>query len=485
MPAEGCISKLSRPGLKMGIKKLLLYFFLVGALSAIAVFYCCPELRHDREPPKLDDEWWGRGPLPTDATKFPKDDPLIKKYVVNIEESVLKDLKSRLNNTRFVEPLENAQFHYGFNDNYLKEVVEYWKSKYDWRKNEKVLNKFSHFVTQIEGISVHFIHEKPDLKGKKLRVLPLLLSHGWPGSVYEFYKILPMLTTPREGRDYVFEVICPSIPGYGFSEAPHQAGFSAASAARLFSKLMDRLGHKTYYVQGGDWGSVITSILSKAYPERVIGVHVNFMSPRIGVIGYLKYALGSMFPSHFMTPDEEARMYPLKKILVFFLEESGYFHIQATKPDTVGSGLADSPAGLAAYVLEKFSTASDRNSRNLPDGGLTKKFTMDELLTNVMIYWCTNSMASSQRLYKEALNEKMRSYDFDSLPLKVPSGIAAFPNEVIMFPKSFIQHRFKNLVSYTSMPRGGHFAALEEPKLLADDLWEFVVNVENFKKKQQ
>lgn len=469
----------------MVIKKILYFFLFLGILSAVGVVYLFPELRYDREPPKLEDEWWGRGPLPTDASKLPKDDLTIKKFVINVEEPVLKDLKSRLNNTRFVEPLENVKFHYGFNGAYLKEVVEYWKSKYDWRKHEKELNKFSHYTTQIEGINVHFIHEKPKLQGKKLRVLPLLLSHGWPGSVYEFYKIIPMLTTPTEGRDYVFEVICPSIPGYGFSEAPHQAGFGAASAARVFSKLMDRLGHKTYYVQGGDWGSVITTIMSVVHPERVLGLHINFLTPKIGVIGYLKYAFGSVFPSYFMTPDEEARMYPLKKNLLFFLEESGYLHIQATKPDTVGSSLGDSPAGLAAYILEKFVTASDRGSRDLPDGALTKKFTMDELLTNVMIYWVTNTMASSQRLYKEAFNPKMRSLDFESLPIKVPSGIAAFPHEVIMFPRSFIQHKFRNIVSYTLMPRGGHFAALEEPKLLADDIWNFVVQVENFKKEEK
>lgn len=396
-----------------------------------------------------------------------------------MDESVLKDLKSRLNKTRYVEALDNVQFQYGFHSSFLKEVVEYWKTKYDWRKHEKELNKFEHFTTQIEGIDVHFIHQKPNLQGKKLRVLPLLLVHGWPGSVYEFNKILPLLTTPREDKDYVFEVICPSIPGYGFSEPPHQPGFSIASAARVFMKLMDRLGHKKFYTQGGDWGSAITSIMAVAYPERVLGLHLNMVAVRLGLIGSIKYAIGYLFPTLFMTPEEHARIYPLKNLALDLLQETGYLHIQATKPDTVGTALADSPAGLAAYIMEKFSTWTDKSYKDLPDGGLTKKFTLDELLTNVMIYWCTNTITSSQRFYKESLSAKAQSYDFDRVPVKVPTGIAIFPNEIISFPKTFCAQRYRNIVLFSEMARGGHFAAFEEPKLLADEIWDFVIRVEN------
>ena len=216
----------------------------------------------------------------SEGQSIPKDSLAINKFVVNVPDSVLQDLKTRLNNAKFVESIEGSNFRYGFNSNYLKQVVEFWKTKFDWRQQEKELNKYNHFKTQIEGIDVHFVHVKPSKPAKT--VVPLLLLHGWPGSFYEFYKSIPLLTEPV--NDLAFEIVCPSIPGYGFSEAPHQEGmkflieifniyfyylgFNILHAARFFVKLMNRLGHKKFFVQGGDWGGIIGTVMSNLYPEK-------------------------------------------------------------------------------------------------------------------------------------------------------------------------------------------------------------------------
>ncbi|XP_013793323.2 epoxide hydrolase 1-like [Limulus polyphemus] len=245
----------------MGYKTAMLIF---GVLSAILI----PIFWPDPEPPVLPDMWWGRGKLLFDPAKFPKDNPAVRPFRVNVMNETLRDLNRRLDNTRLSDPLDNVQFQYGFRSDYLKKVIDYWRNTYDWRKEEKRLNQYDQFLTQIEGIDIHFLHIKPTKTNPKMKVLPLMLIHGWPGSVVEFYKILPLLVTPSGDRDFVFEVICPSIPGYGYSEAPHQPGFSMADAARVFVKLMDRLGFPKFYVQGGDWGSAISTVISAVYPKK-------------------------------------------------------------------------------------------------------------------------------------------------------------------------------------------------------------------------
>ncbi|KAM9810164.1 epoxide hydrolase 1 [Syngnathus typhle] len=417
------------------------------------------------------DGWWGAGEKPQ------SEDDKIYSFEVQTSDDEIKVLQERIDNTRYSDPLEDSTFEYGFNSTYLKQVVSYWRHQYDWKKQVAMLNKYPHFKTKIEGLDVHFIHVRPTPQ-KNQKVVPLMLVHGWPGSFFEFYKILPLLTESH--NDLAFEVICPSIPGYGFSEAPHKQGFNTFAAARIFLKLMELLGFLQFYLQGGDWGSLITTNMAQMKPQCVKGLHLNSFMSRKGSKVMLSLLIGPYLPCLVSLSREDVRrLFPFfKKQVWTILRESGYLHIQATKPDTVGCAMNDSPVGLAAYILEKFSTWTDMENIHLEDGGLERKFSLDDLLTNVMIYWTTGSIVSSMRFYKENLKENIENRIDSRTRIFVPTGLAAFPGELMHCPKSWAQNRFQNIVSYTMMPRGGHFAAFEEPHLLANDLIQFVRRVE-------
>uniref|UniRef100_A0A8D0GQ96 Epoxide hydrolase n=1 Tax=Sphenodon punctatus TaxID=8508 RepID=A0A8D0GQ96_SPHPU len=427
----------------------------------------------------IEEGWWGKG-----QKSDSQEDVTIQPFQVETSEAELIDLFRRLDQARFTEPLEDSRFQYGFNSTYLKKIVSYWRNQFDWKKQVEVLNMYSQFKTKIEGIDVHFIHVKPPRLPEGHSAKPLLMVHGWPGSVYEFYKIIPLLTDPANhglSDEHTFEVICPSIPGYGFSEAPHKKGFNSVSAACIFYKLMLRLGFNEFYAQGGDWGWLICTNLAQIAPKHVKGLHLNMVSvTNIGVTQLLSGLLGRYFPGLFGFQTEDIRrLFPfLEKIVYRTLQESGYAHIQATKPDTVGCGLNDSPVGLAAYILEKFSTWTDHGFRDLEDGGLERKYNMDDLLTNVMIYWVTGCMVSAMRFYKENLGKGIGTQKHEKLPVTVPTGVASCPHEILHTPQSWAQKKYINIVSFNFMPRGGHFAAFEEPELLAADIQQFVGKVE-------
>ncbi|XP_044140776.1 epoxide hydrolase 1-like [Bufo gargarizans] len=423
--------------------------------------------------------WWGPGVKPQK-----NEDPSVRPFRIEASEEDIKDLQDRLDRTRFVTPLEDAQFHYGLNGTELQKIVSYWRDSFDWGKQVEIINRYPHYKTSIEGLDIHFVHVKPPHLPPGQKAIPLLMVHGWPGSFYEFYRIIPLLTEPRKhGLDpgVTFEVICPSIPGYGFSDASQKKGFDALAAARIFYKLMLRLGFSEFYLQGGDWGSFITTVLSQMKPESVKGLHLNMvMLPKGGLKMLLYLLLGRHLPWLVGFTREDVRLvYPyFEKSVYALLRESGYLHIQATKPDTVGSALNDSPAGLGAYILEKFSTWTDPDFRKLEDGGLQRKYTMDDLLTNVMIYWTTGSITSSMRFYKENFTREFQTSPAAKTPVYVPTGIAAFPSELMHAPRVLAKDKFKNIITYTFMPRGGHFAAFEEPELLARDIQNFVSKVE-------
>ncbi|NXL88749.1 HYEP hydrolase, partial [Alectura lathami] len=430
---------------------------------------------------EMGDGWWGAGEKPLNAYE----DESIRPFRIEASDKDIEDLHRRLDQARYTPPLEGAAFHYGFNSNYLQKVVAYWRNQFDWHKQVQILNKYPHFHTTIEGIDIHFIHVKPSYVPHGQAVQPLLMVHGWPGSFYEFYKIIPLLTDPAkhglESGDVVFEVICPSIPGYGFSGAPRQKGFDTLATARIFHKLMKRLGFKKYYVQGGDWGSRITTNMSQMLPQSVKGLHLNLIFIRIqGLKKVIQVMLGTYAPWLVgFTREDVQRMYPFMQRNIYdLLRESGYMHIQATKPDTAGCGVNDSPVGLAAYILEKFSTWTDKSYLDKDDGGLESKYSLDDLLTNVMIYWVTSSIVSSMRYYKENFARNPGELADSRVGVYVPTGIAAFPQELAHTPRTWAKDIFKNIVSYTYMPRGGHFAAFEEPKLLAQDIIHFVRRVE-------
>ncbi|XP_062851855.1 epoxide hydrolase 1 [Trichomycterus rosablanca] len=449
----------------------------VCAVSSVGIGSLLCYLAWRKTPKKIPvgDGWWtvGEKPLVEDTT--------IRPFVVENSEQMLQDLYHRIDQTRYTESLEDSRFHYGFNSAYLKKVALYWRHEFKWEKQVKVLNKYPHFKTNIEGLDVHFIHVKPTPRAGQ-KVLPLMMVHGWPGSFFEFYKILPLLTETED--DIVFEVICPSIPGYGYSEAPQKQGFITVDAARIFHKLMERLGFSEYYLQGGDWGAFITVNMAQMKPECVTGLHVNMITARAGsTVTILSLTIGRYLPFLVgFTREDVRRMFPyMQKNVYELLKESGYMHIQATKPDTAGCAVNNSPVGLAAYILEKFSTWVDFKNRDLQDGGLESTFSLDDLLTNIMIYWTTGSITSSMRFYKENMGKNFHSRVDNITKVYVPTGLAAFPHELMHCPWTWARARFTDIRSYTYMPRGGHFAAFEEPELLAQDLKQFVKKVENKK----
>ncbi|GBP32300.1 Juvenile hormone epoxide hydrolase [Eumeta japonica] len=344
----------------------LLAVAVLGGIGFVVWRYLCPSC-HPPKPPVLDaDEWWG-----PDHLKATRDES-IKPFKIVFKPDMIKDLKDRLSRARkWTPPLEGVAFEYGFNSKSLEKVLQYWKDSYQFEAREKYLNTYPQFTTFIQGLSIHFIRVKPDAT-QGVEVVPLLLLHGWPGSVREFYELIPLLTKQRPGRNFVFEVVIPSLPGYGFSDAAVRPGLATPQKAVIMRNLMRRLGYQKFYVQGGDWGSVIVSNMATLFPEDILGHHTNlpFVQHKCTL---LKTLVGSVFPSWVVEEKYAERMYPLSKFFSFLLEESGYLHLQATKPDTVGVALTDSPAGLAAYILEKFSTMTLFDYKHLPDGGLTKK----------------------------------------------------------------------------------------------------------------
>ncbi|NP_001295475.1 uncharacterized protein LOC105689317 [Athalia rosae] len=454
----------------------ILKYSLIGVGLIVGISYLFNQ-GGNQKAPKLGDQWWGPGK----EQKIVKD---VVPFKVNFSKGDIEDLKTRLKNTRNLTPaLENAGWTYGVDGKFVPKIVDYWLNKYDFKKREQYLNQYDQFVTNIQGLNIHFLHVRPKNSGGK-RVLPLLIQHGWPGSVVEFYKIIPMLTTPRDDYDFVFEVIAPSLPGFGFPSGAVRPGLGAAQIAVVLKNLMLRLGFNKFYTQGGDWGAIITAHMAVLFPEHVLGIHSNMcavLQPQTFFTTYLY----SYWPS-LLVPDEDYHlMYPLSKKWSRTIEETGYFHIQATKPDTLGAALADSPAGLAAWILEKFSTGTNPELRFKEDGGLFDIHSPDELLDNVMLYWMPNSMTTAIRIYAETFSAANRALRMDYVPIEVPSACAQFPHEISYQPPSLLSARYKKLIRARKMPKGGHFAAFEQPQLLADEVWTSIGIMEADKKQRE
>jgi len=370
-------------------------------------------------------------------------------FKIHVTDAVLSDLKERLARTRFPGEIANSNWDYGTNLAYLKELVAYWRDRYDWRAAERRLNQLDQFTTNIDGLDIHFVHQR----SKNPNAMPIAITHGWPGSFTEFTKIIGPLTDPAAyggNASDSFHVVAISIPGFGFSGKPADRGYGPERIAGILAKLMARLGYTRYGLQGGDWGSSISRFTALNDASHVAGLHLNFClaGPPPGVKD----------PNEGVPPAELERT---RARQAFFENERGYFLEQSTKPQTVGYGLDDSPAGLAGWIVEKFRTWSDN------DGNVEQKFTKDELLTNVMIYWVTQSGASSARIYYE--NQRAPAAQ---RRVEVPTACAVFPKEISIAPRRWVEAWY-NVTRWTEMPRGGHFAAMEEPQLLVDDLRAF------------
>ncbi|MEE9280200.1 MAG: epoxide hydrolase family protein [Myxococcota bacterium] len=376
----------------------------------------------------------------------------MEKFEVSVPDAVLEDLQLRLANPRFPDQLEGAGWDYGTELEYLRELVDYWRYEFDWRAQEKILNRFAQYKTRIDDLEIHFVHAKSG----EPSALPLVITHGWPGSVFEFYKIIGPLTDPAAhgGRaEDAFHVVCPSMPGYGFSSAPTKPGFDVRAVAETIAKLMAALGYEAYGAQGGDWGAIASTWLGVIDAEHVRGIHLNM------VIAGRPTDVED--PTAGLDPEELA---DLSGGAEFAREETGYQRIQGTRPQTLGYGLNDSPVGLAAWIVEKFRAWSDCN------GNPENRFTKDELLTNIMIYWVTQSITSSTRLYYETLHADR--FGAADERVEVPTGVALFPKEMSKPPRAWAERRY-NIRRWTRLESGGHFAALEEPEALVGEIRDF------------
>ncbi len=373
-------------------------------------------------------------------------------FAIRISDAVLADLAHRLDTTRWPDEFENPGWEYGSNLAYMRSMAKYWRHSYDWRREEAMLNQLPQFRIALDGFHIHFVH----VRGKGPAPLPLIVTHGWPGSFVEMLKLIPLLTDPAAhgGRvEDAFDVVVPSLPGYGFSDRPCERGMDPKKIAALWVRLMQELGYERFGAQGGDWGSIISIVLGLDHAERMIAIHLNYIAGRFLLGGTLN-----------VQPEDEIASAYLGQLRAWWDAEGGYSHEQGTKPQTLGYGLNDSPVGLAAWIVEKFRTWSDCA------GDVESIFTRDELLTNITIYWVTETAPSSARLYYESRQRPLSL----SLSNRVepPVAVAVFPKEIVMPPRALAE-RGLNIVRWTVMPKGGHFAAMEQPELLAKDLQEF------------
>jgi pimeloyl-ACP methyl ester carboxylesterase len=374
--------------------------------------------------------------------------PDIRPYRIEVPNAVLDDLKERLARTRWPEAETVDDWSQGIPLAYTRDLAAYWADGYDWRSREAALNRFDHYLTEIDGLDIHFIHQRSPHDD----ALPLLITHGWPGSVVEFHKVIEPLVNPPSGRpEDAFQVICPSLPGYGFSGRPTHAGWGVQKIAEAWETLVGRLGYDRYGAQGGDWGAAVTTQIGRNR-GRCVGIHLNMPIARP--------ATGSSGGD--LTEDEQ-------RALAAFAEHqkwgTGYSKQQSTRPQTLGYGLVDSPVGQLAWIVEKFWGWTDCDGH--PENVLSR----DELLDNVMLYWATSSGASSARLYWESFNKFVTDDRVD-----LPTGVASFPKEILRTPRQWCEVAY-NITHWTTMPRGGHFAAFEQPELFVDDVRAFFATV--------
>jgi epoxide hydrolase len=358
-------------------------------------------------------------------------------FRIDIPDADLDDLRQRLRRTRWPEPETVDDWSQGIPLAYVRQLCEYWLDRYDWRATEARLNRLPQFVTEIDGVDIHFLHARSAEQG----ALPLVITHGWPGSLVEFLKVIGPLTDPvafgGNAAD-AFHVVCPSLPGYGFSGKPGRPGWGTGHIADAWDQLMGRLGYERYGAQGGDWGAQVTTAIGMRHPEHVAGIHLN---------------MPIAFPDPAVVDDPTERERAALDSLEYYGRwDSGYSKQQSTRPQTVGYGLVDSPAGLCAWIVEKFWSWTDC------DGDPANVLSRDELLDNVMFYWLPATGASSARLYWESFAEPFLG------PVPVPVGCSIFPKEIFRPTRRWAQEQFPNLHYWNELDRGGHFAAFEQPE---------------------
>ncbi|MCP3985014.1 MAG: epoxide hydrolase 1 [bacterium] len=367
----------------------------------------------------------------------------IQPFRISASDEQLDDLHRRLRNTRWPEAETPDDWSQGIPLAYTQEVCAYWAEKYDWRTREASLNRFDQFKTGIDGLGIHFIHQRSPHQD----ALPLVMTHGWPGSIVEFQKVIDPLTNPTAhggNAADAFHVVCPSLPGFGFSDKPTGPGWGVPKIAAAWAELMPKLGYSNYVAQGGDWGAMVTTAIGIQDPENCRGIHLNM--PIVAP------------DPETMTELTELEQAALASMQHYQEKDSGYSKQQSTRPQTLAYGLTDSPAGQAAWILEKFWSWTDCDGH--PENALTR----DEMLDNVMLYWLPATGASSARLYWESFNQ------VNMEPVTIPVGCSIFPKEIFLCSRRWAEKRFTNLVHWNELKRGGHFAAFEQPTTFVEEL---------------
>lgn len=369
----------------------------------------------------------------------------IKPFHLDIAQSELDDLKRRLASTRWPERETVSDWAQGVPLSYIQELCAYWASDYDWRKREKWFNDLPQFTTEIDGLDIHFLH----IQSPHPNAMPLVMTHGWPGSVIEFSKVIGPLTDPgAHGGDNAdaFHLVCPSLPGFGFSAKPSAAGWGVERVGRAWGELMARLGYDRYVAQGGDWGAAVTSAMGLSETTHCAGIHIN---------------MPLLSPSEAMMRDlTKVENDALAGSQYYWDWDSGYSKEQSTRPQTVGYGLVDSPAGQAAWIIEKFWSWTDSDGH--PENVLSR----DELLDNIMMYWLPGTGASSARLYWESFNIVGKPQQ----EISMPSGVSIFPHEIFRASKRWVEERYTGLVHFNTLDKGGHFAAFEQPTSFTNEV---------------
>jgi epoxide hydrolase len=370
------------------------------------------------------------------------DDAAVRPFRIDVPDGVLDDLRQRLAHTRWPEPETVDDWSQGAPLAWIQDMCAYWGAEYDWRSREARLNRFDQFITAIDGLDIHFVHQR----SPHADALPLVITHGWPGSIVEFHKVIEPLTNPTEhGGDAsdAFHVVCPTLPGFGFSGKPATTGWGVERIADAWAALMARLGYDRYLAQGGDWGSAVTRSIGGQDPQHCAAIHITL-------------AMGTRPLIEGEPTVEEQRA--IRGAEYYQAWDSGYSKQQATRPQTVGYGLADSPAGQAAWILEKFWAWTDCDGH--PENVLNR----DELLDNLMFYWATNSATSSARIYWESFGKRR------AVNLSVPVGVTVYPKEIVPPVRTWMEADYPNIVHWSEQPKGGHFAAFEQPELFVDDI---------------
>jgi len=379
----------------------------------------------------------------------------IRPFLINIADADLADLRRRLAQTRLPDRETVSDFSQGVPLKTIKQMLEYWQTDYDWRKVEARLNAVPNFITEIDGLDIHFIH----VRSKHENALPLIVTHGWPGSVVEQLKIIePLIDPTAHGGSAAdaFHVVIPSMPGYGFSGKPSTTGWGPERIARAWTTLMRRLGYKHFVAQGGDWGAVITDLIGVQAPPELLGIHTNMPGAIPAEIDGAAFG-GAPAPAGLSA--EEKSTYDQ---LVFFYKQVYYAFWMASRPET-GAAFADSPIGLATFLIDHDASSLELIARAFD--GVKEGLTPDDVLDNVTLFWLTNTGVSSSRLYWE---NKLPF--FSPKGVQVPAAVSVFPDELYDTPRNWAERAYPNLIHYNKLPKGGHFAAWEQPKFLTEEL---------------